>query len=370
MNEIIISEPINTDNIIYNIENINYFTDKIILYNANSTIPLHKFWVYINKSKVVKILSINKIKTLFMALSVKNDFTEHIKMIESKCNDKLKSDNVTKINVSSKLVDFNKSFPVMELSLDSETIMFDLDNNKKDIMDLNVGTELELICELENFIYSTKSLKSTWRIVQLKKTRLIDLNVPLFDKISKPVPVPVPVPPVIHIQPIATHQITQHCEPSIKSALFAELTNNTTKLQKVKTVSFKDVDNSVEKQESKQVSSGRFMMSPKDLQNALSGLKKIKMSENIEEKTNDTKTNDTKTNDTKTNDTKTNDTKTNDTKTNDTNIETHMESPLSQLKHVKTKEFSAVQFLKDEYKMNEQYNEIKQLEKLRKKMKR
>lgn len=183
MNELVAGEHINSEDIRYEIENINFFNNKIVPYNSKSKIPLHKFWVYIDKCKIVKKVSYCDHNSVIAGLSLSSESIVNIKSIEKSINKKLIEDEITRFILISKLFDSGSGVPTLEFVIDSDTKLF-CENDKKiqNIETLSQNTELSVLCELDYFLLTNNCLKTSWKAIQLKKIQSINLLESLFPK--------------------------------------------------------------------------------------------------------------------------------------------------------------------------------------------
>ena len=330
MEELIITGTVSIENIRYEVDNANYFSNKIVPYNASSNIPLHKFWVYIDKSKVTKNVIVNNLTYLTVALSLKTECIKYIKLIEKQFNKKIEDDKISELKVISRLRDIGTSVPVFELVIDLETVMFDKNGKMFNIpSDVKIGTELKIICELDHFMCGTNKLESIWRIVQLQKMESIDLTVPLFGNFSKSIPTPITIAAIQPIKHVTT-DVDNHSHNHVSKAK----------------APIADVPIGPPKK------TAFTLPSAKDLQNAISGLKKVA----------DTKSTDTDT----------------DINNNVINVSSDGNSTkeIPQLKHVETREVNVYQMLKNEHKiktdkankMELEYKNIQKIDELHKKV--
>lgn len=355
MDELIIKNDILYENIRYEIENVNYFGNKIIPYNVQSKIPMHKFWVYIDKSRVTKNTCKNGFKYLTIALSINNDGIQFVKQIEKKINEKIQNDRESSHVCFSKLNDdVDIGIPTFELCIDKNTIMFNIDDVIfENSWNIQIGNELSLICELDNIYQSNNCLKSNWRIVQLKKIQSVNLKTSLFPKTQQ-------VQSVLtnKIQSVQiiqdTNTIKQLIEPiqnSLTLPSAKDLQSAIFELKKVKSDNI--ISDTLLLKSNQSIQNTKIkplftILTAQDLQNAKFGLKKIK--------------------------------NTNDDNIIIDNIQTTLFPKVSELKHVETRETDIIQIFRDEYKksknitnediIRDQYNEILYIEKIRKKIKK
>lgn len=381
MNDLIIRESIDLTDIRYEIENINYFNNKIVPYNAKSKFPLHKFWVYIDKCKIIKKFSLNDVDHIVVALSLCSESIDHIKAIEKAINKKLIEDEITKFTIISRLSDSGNRIPSLELTVDNHTILFN-ENDKKldDLKILNHQNELTILAELDCFVLSNNYLKTSWRAVQIKKIQSINLSASLFPKQEEINCITCSSSMQINTQPNISHQTTH------QSTHHTNHTNHTTHqpiqqiMQQVPTqtphtaplqnkANQANQANQQNQQNQNQSKKPVFSIpSPQDLANALSGLKKINKGNNDNE------------NNKGNNNTHVKHTTKQASQIMDNSIDiTSISNTIGLiggeskgLKHVKTKESNFYQMLKDEHIekkkeiTNQQLKSVNRLDELRK----
>jgi hypothetical protein len=185
IDDLIIFNTIDSEQIRYDCTDYNYFSKIIYTYNGKSHIPLHKFWVLIDKCKLLKINLENNVHNISIALSLKTECIKKIQMIEKQVNTKLHNDKITNLEINSKINDDGKFVPTFDLFVDTNTIIFD--SNEERIVHINnilIGSELTIICELSHLLLNSDSLTSHWKVVQLKKIESFDITKPLFIKLA------------------------------------------------------------------------------------------------------------------------------------------------------------------------------------------
>lgn len=268
MNDLIIWNDIDIDDVRYETININCFDTKIIPYNVKSRVPLHKFWVYIDKCKIINKFFLNDCDNISIALSLNNDAIPVIKKIEKKVNTKIINDEVTHFITISKLHDIGSGVPTFDVILDGNVNMFD-ENDSKINSQITIGTELSVICELDHFILSHSYLKSYWRIIQLKKIKSINLTQPLFPKILQSIVQPV-------VQPIQQSGVQVHINPQLPSFTSKQQEQHMQPIQQSPQQQIQQTQPTKQTQQSTQQNQPKKFMIPtaQDLANAISGLKK------------------------------------------------------------------------------------------------
>ena len=185
IDDLIIFNTIDSEQIRYEYSDYNYFSKIIYTYNGKSHIPLHKFWVLIDKCKLLKINLENNVHNISIALSLKTECIKNIQMIEKQINTKLRNDKITNLEINSKINDNGKFVPTFDLFVDTNTIIFD--SNEERIVHINnilIGSELTIICELSHLLLNSDSLTSHWKVIQLKKIESFDITKPLFIRMT------------------------------------------------------------------------------------------------------------------------------------------------------------------------------------------
>lgn len=177
MNNIIVNDVSKITNIKFELmEYDNYFVKKYFAINEHSDIPLHKFWFIAEKCKIIEATKNNYVKNreITMVFANKSKYLTDKLDIENKIRTHFKK----KLHTESDILTINKFL------YDNSTVFF----NSQDVeekYELNVGNEFDLIVELSHFEICAKHINFVWKIVQMKKIKLIDLKVSLFSKISQ-----------------------------------------------------------------------------------------------------------------------------------------------------------------------------------------
>lgn len=340
MNEFVIYDTIDISDVRYEIENINYFNNKIIPYNAKSKIPMHKFWIYIDKCKMIKNYTKNENSYFLIALAPSSDTIKNIKSTEKIINNKLIEDEITRFILISKLIDTGSNIPTLELLVDNSTNLFDKNDKKIEMKNLENNTELSLLIELDYFLLSNNYLKTYWKAVQMKIIQTINLLDSLFPTTNEKLKIPIlpslSTQPIEQIQPIkSTQSIEQfqqnqsiesnqnnHHQMLTKLLQSQQLQRSQQSIESVENKSNQQTQRhkTVEKPVQPAVKKQIFVIpTAQDLANAISGLKKI------------------------------NNPKTNKTEQNETPKFNKFESIQTELKHVETKESNIYQMLKEEH---------------------
>jgi hypothetical protein len=317
MDDIIVYDDIEIDDIRYEIDKINVFSKKIKPYNAKSNIALHKFWIHIEKCKIIEEHETNDIKSIVIALPINSNCISIIKNIEKVINDKLIEDKITKFSLISKLIDSDIGIPKFEIIFDENTIIFN-ENDKELKNSLDLDDEISVVCELDFLLLSNNNLKTNWKTIQIKKIQSINLSSSLFLKLGYPKNKIIskennkPIQDISLKNNIIQNAIEKRHEQN------EQLNNQNEKHVVIKQHEIKKPP---------QIKKSFSIPTKDDLMNALCSLKKIKLIE--ENKKNDE-----------------------DNKIMENEQKEQMEK---KLKHVETKEFDFYKLLKDEH---EQKNKI------------
>ena len=163
--------------IIYNSTMMNYFTNKIIPINVSSDIPLHKFWVHLDKCKLLSKCE-NKI---YVILPTKSNSIKIINSIEEKISQKLKNDISDLLDIQFSIN--TTSIPAMLLDVDFQTTAFENDDKKINISNIGSNSDINLIVELDYLMVTPDKIFYNWRVVQVRKASFININESMFSKI-------------------------------------------------------------------------------------------------------------------------------------------------------------------------------------------
>jgi len=173
MNNIIVNDVSKITDIKFElVEYDNYFVKKYCPINKNSDIPLHKFWLIAEKCKVTNITN-NKTGTgeITVVFSNKSKYL----------NDKLELENKIRSHFKKKTHCDTDIITTNKFIYDNSTVFF----NSNDIEEkyvIQLGDEFDMIVELAFSELYTKHINFIWKVVQLKKIKLIDLKISLFTK--------------------------------------------------------------------------------------------------------------------------------------------------------------------------------------------
>ena len=234
IDDLIIVDTIHIDHIRYECKKYNYFSKIVYPYNCKSNIPQHKFWVHIDKCKLTNNNITGSTNDITVALSLRAECMKHIKMIEKQINLKLTEDELYNVEIDTQLVNDNKSVPLLNLTVDKNTMVFDSDDTKINFHQIQMGHELSLICELHYLILSDSALSPCWRVVQAKRIESFDISKPLFSLLAEKKQIVEKVPIVVAQQPkimsdiIVKHQPTNNNDLPKKSSFIpsvADLSN-------------------------------------------------------------------------------------------------------------------------------------------------
>lgn len=222
---------------------INCFSKKIYIYNNHSVNPLQKYWLHIDRCKIIK----NNNSTIVIALSW-SDLTKKLSEFMTTLSDKIKE--CIKVNnlISGDFIMFNKYemcdtyAPIFELVITQETIIFDknnISNNEilKNIIDCAIFVELDYIQILNNCIMPI------WRVLQIKELVVIDTKLSFFDMLNQPQPTYVPKrytdPPIRQSEPEIIHPkiekpVVSTAEPIKKPSFILNVSDLTNMIKKLK----------------------------------------------------------------------------------------------------------------------------------------
>lgn len=145
----------------------NYFIKKFCPINKHSDIPLHKFWFIAEKCKVV-----NNARENFVAV-----FANKSRYL----SDKLEIENKIRTHFKKKLHTESDVGTLCKFLYDSSTVFFNQDDIEEKCQ-IMVGNEFDLIVELNYIELCSTHINFIWKVVQMKKIKMIDLKVSLFLK--------------------------------------------------------------------------------------------------------------------------------------------------------------------------------------------
>lgn len=167
------------DNIFYMVDNsVNMFTNKIEIYNPNAGETLQKFWIHIDKAKLVRKRK-NRVK--IAVFNKDANLISFMKSLDKRINEKVEGID-SGITDHGSSVEISESYPpVMELDVDEVSRIFDADNNKVNFINIANGSNISLYIELEGVYLDKVSDAKNWRILQMKENSIINLDVSLFD---------------------------------------------------------------------------------------------------------------------------------------------------------------------------------------------
>lgn len=155
------------------IEYDNYFVKKYYPVNKHSDIPLHKFWLIAEKCKVVNV---------FGNQYVNNGEVTVVFANKSKyLNDKLDIENKIRLYFKKKLHTDSEFVTTYKFLYDKSTVFFN-SNDEEEKYNICIGNEFDLVVELNYIEMCAKHINFIWKIVQMKKIKMIDLKISLFTK--------------------------------------------------------------------------------------------------------------------------------------------------------------------------------------------
>lgn len=247
INDLIISDVSQIKEIKYDIEERGYFMKKIIPINNESTIPMHKFWIFIDKCKLIN----KDDKKITIVMSSKSGAIEIINSIEKKIETQLK-DMFCNSRIILSIT--NNFVPTISLNIDDDSVMFDNDDEILCVDEIKEKSDLIVITELDSLSLMGDKIFAYWKVIQLKETLFVNTTEPIFSKIqyknknqlshvlpSVFVPQPPPPPPIMGSIPVTTQNSEKRCSfvPSIKD--LSKALENLKKSER--TVSSNTVDN-------------------------------------------------------------------------------------------------------------------------------
>ena len=178
MNDSIITDISEINEIKYDSSSINYFVDKIIVINASADIPLHKFWIYIDKCKITKFFG----DMITIVFSSKTKSVNIINFLETKIITKF-----SKISFDESMLSINQNdnVPSMTINLNTDTKFFDDKDESIFYNDLNENDTISAIIELEHLMMTPLKILSRWTAIQIQKLCIFDKNISLFKQIKE-----------------------------------------------------------------------------------------------------------------------------------------------------------------------------------------
>lgn len=204
------------------IEHMNMFSKRIVFYNPEVDEPLHKFWYYLPKVKIINIDK-NNIRIVFSnkdkIMTSVNSLDECVDGITQKifgCEPMIARSITTRPNYP----------PTMDLTYDVKTKFFDQINKKIDASHLDNGMNAMMYIEFDQIVVTSHGFFRKWRIVQMKSLKnSIVLSENLFEEVQNlpqpseqmgrsiyhSIPIPPPyVPPLSPINPINPINLINH----------------------------------------------------------------------------------------------------------------------------------------------------------------
>lgn len=177
------------------IEYDNYFVKKYYPINKHSDVPLHKFWLIAEKCKVVNVVGNQYVSNgeVTMVFANKSKYL----------NDRLDIENKIRSHFKKKLRTESNSETTYKFLYDKSTVFFN-SNDEEEKYNICVGNEFDLVVELNYIELCAKHINFIWKIVQIKKIKMIDLKISLFTKQPQMQMQP-PPQPQHHYQPEITH---------------------------------------------------------------------------------------------------------------------------------------------------------------------
>lgn len=246
---------------------ISYYT--IDIYNADINHPLHKFWFFIPKAKIIE-----KTKNyIILALSTNESDTKLVNYVEDLENKILESfkgslfESIKKIKNS---FNIEENYPpTIKLDIRGDIPIFNDRDEEIDVTNLKNNILVSIILELDNVMASTDEAWIMWKILQIKKLDNIDLRKSLFRVASdsKSISYQIPLQQSIPIPPPPPLPSLSSITPQIKPIKIENLNKN---------------ENSLAKQNN---TTTRFSISETEIIDQINRLKKVKL-EKLEKENN------------------------------------------------------------------------------------
>lgn len=171
-------------NVFHKIDNLNnFFGKKIYLYNADSVNPLQKFWIYVNRCKIINysypkltiVLALTK--TTDKLINFMDNITNKIQYIIN---------NIDGSNVPVNKLDHSSSYaPTIDLIVTQETIVFK-QCDQQNINCINTIKDCGLFIELDYVQLMNNVAMPSWRVLQIKELTTMAKNASFFDMMDTP----------------------------------------------------------------------------------------------------------------------------------------------------------------------------------------
>jgi hypothetical protein len=156
----------------------NLFGKKIIIYNPEACEPLQKFWIHIEKAKLVnKSMSMVQIAIF----NKDTDFVTFMQSLDSKI-DTIIEESYSHVTVEPSIKLDDNFPPVMEIVIDHSSVIFNSDDDMVSIQDIPKESNVSLYIELDTVNISNRTCHKRWRLLQMKKNILIDMKKSFFTK--------------------------------------------------------------------------------------------------------------------------------------------------------------------------------------------
>ena len=246
-----------------------YFNEyqKILIYNKDIDLPLHKILIRTPKVKILNQLSIEnnisyRIQIVIAPMTPeKKKFIDFILKIEDIMDSKLNTLFEKKLNKRSALKEFNDYMAILELKTPLKQKQFgfkcfDLNNDNIDIIDIKNGSYIACYIELSEIWINDDDYGFNWNVMQMKNYGPINFNICLFDDENKeddinnsivqvipppPPPLPPPIPP-IPLMPLLQAPPNPHIQQNKSFIPSTEaLISMKNKLKKVQSINKLDV---------------------------------------------------------------------------------------------------------------------------------
>ncbi len=176
-----------------NLEYATSFIKKIFFYNVDVNEPLHKFWYFIPKAKIIKKMPVSNnpnvgsgsYNTIKIAISNKEEnLISSIKSLDDVSKDIIKKilDEVGNSNQIPESLIESPNYPTtMDIILVNQSKCFDIDKNEITFADIKNGNKVQLFIEFDSVVVESRQITKRWRIIQMKELQDVDLNIDIFD---------------------------------------------------------------------------------------------------------------------------------------------------------------------------------------------
>lgn len=181
------------------LKGLNYFNHKILVYNPNSCNPLQKFWIKIDRCKILNINN-NVLTLVFACTDKENQLVAFVHRITSKIEEYCKLNINTDVKITSKLNNEEYSVPTLDAYISDTTTIFNNFGQKTNYDILKNLDTISVFIELEYVVVNSNFGSITWRVIQMKIINDLNPEISFFDKhepyhVPSPYVIPPPPPP-------------------------------------------------------------------------------------------------------------------------------------------------------------------------------